>query len=126
MADVQGYLISPQLLKEIRKLIRYENSKPKGRPGAVQATEPSGKAIRLVKLTQDLNANGKATADIYLPPTNAANGGVGTVSTGTIKSVTVYDPGMIASGKKIVSGSYLWVTNARRPWEIMQASACPS
>lgn len=121
-----GYLVSQKLLKELRKVIRYELSRAKGRPMAAQGTEPNGKKLLFVKLTENLNSGGKAKADIYNPPTNAASGGVGTVSTNTIKSVTVYDPSIIPSGKKIASGKYCWVTNARGRWELFQASDCPS
>lgn len=122
----QGFAISRKFATELRKMIRYEMGRPKGRPLPSQGTEPNGKRLLFVKLTQDLNSGGKATADIYNAPTDAASGGVGTVSTNTIKSVTVYDPSIIASGKKIASGKYCWVTNARGRWELLQASDCPA
>jgi len=125
MAD-EGFLISPKLLNEIRKLIRYENSTSKGRPMATEGTQPNGKTLRLVRLTQDLNSSSYANAEIYNAPTFAANGGTGTQATGTIKNVTVYDPAMIPSGKKLVSNTFCWVTNARGRWELIQATACPS
>lgn len=121
----EGYLVSQKLLKELRKVIRYELSRAKGRPMASQGTEPNGKKLLFVKLKADLNYNSYANADIYNPPTSTTDGGPGAASENTIKTVKVYAAAMVPSGSKIASGTYLWVTNTRGRWELVQASTCP-
>lgn len=114
----------PKDVERIRRAVRA-HERDGGEPVGGQSItrKPRGGAgLTLASLAENLLRNGKATAHVYDVNPSTATGGLGDPQGQTID---VFDAGMIPTGKKLASGTLVWITNYQGKWHVVQASACP-